>query len=71
LCYFQQTKALANKIPPTQTWAIVEAICDAFSHVVRAYGINQCHGYWTLLDTLASAIKLYVQPTKESLELQA
>ncbi len=71
LCYFQQTKALANKIPPTQTWANVETICDVFSLVVKAYVINQCHGYWTLLDAFASAIKLYVQLAKENPELQA
>jgi hypothetical protein len=40
LCHFQQTKALTNKIPPTQTWAIVETVCDVFSPIVRAYVIN-------------------------------
>jgi hypothetical protein len=49
LCYFQQTNVLANKIPPTQTWAIVEMTCDAFSLVVKAYVINSAMGighYW-------------------------
>jgi hypothetical protein len=71
LHYFQQTKALANKIPPTQTWAIVEVVRDVFSPIVSACVINQCHGYWTLLGALASTIKLHVQLAKERLELQA
>ncbi len=33
--------------------------------------INQCHGYWLLLDALAFVIKLYVKLSKEGLELQA
>jgi hypothetical protein len=31
-------------IPSAQTWAIIEAICDAFSLVVTTCVINQWHG---------------------------
>ncbi len=33
MCYSCQTKVLANKIPSSQTWIIVEAICDALFHI--------------------------------------
>jgi hypothetical protein len=57
-------------IPSAQTWAIVEAICDAFSLVVATCVVNQWCGYWLLSDVLAFATKLYVKLTKERLELQ-
>jgi hypothetical protein len=31
MCSGHQIKALANRIPSTQTWTIIEAIYDAFS----------------------------------------
>jgi hypothetical protein len=37
---------------------------------MTTFVINQCHGYWLLLDALASTIKLYVKLSKEILELQ-
>jgi hypothetical protein len=55
----------------TQTWAIVEAICDAFNHVVTTCIINQCHGYYLLSIFLTLIIKLYVQISKDRLKLQA
>lgn len=52
-------KALINKIPFAQTWAIVKAIYDALFLVVIGCAINQCHGYWLLSNVFASIIKLY------------
>jgi hypothetical protein len=40
MCYGHQIKALANKIPSTQTWVIAEAICDVLSHVVTTCVVN-------------------------------
>jgi hypothetical protein len=40
MCYSHQIKALANKILSTQTWAIVEAICDVLSPVVITCVVN-------------------------------
>jgi hypothetical protein len=71
MCYGRQIKALTNKIPLAQTWAIVEAICDVFSPIVITCVVNQCHGYRLLFNALVSGIKLYVRLTKEKLELQA
>jgi hypothetical protein len=71
MCYNRQIKALALKIPLAQTWAIVKASCDVLSHVVTTCVVNQCCGYWLLLDALAFLIKLYVKLSKERLELQA
>jgi hypothetical protein len=45
LVLFSTNRDLANKIPSTQTWTIAKAICDALSHVVKAYVINQNYGY--------------------------
>ncbi len=70
MCYGRQIKDLVNMIPLAQTWAIVEAICDAFSLVVTTCVVNQWRGYWLLSNVLAFAIKLYVKLTKEILELQ-
>ncbi len=41
MCYGHQIKALVNMIPLAQTWAIVQAICDAFSHVMTTCVVNQ------------------------------
>jgi hypothetical protein len=41
MCYGRQIKDLVNMIPLAQTWAIVEAICDAFSLVVTTCVVNQ------------------------------
>ncbi len=41
MCYSRQIEALASMIPSAQTWAIIEAICDAFSLVVTTCVINQ------------------------------
>jgi len=70
MCYGRHIKVLVNKIPLAQTWAIANAICDALSHVVITCVIKHCCGYWSLLDALASTIKLYVKLSKERLELQ-
>lgn len=70
MCYGHQIKVLVNKIPLAQTWAIANAICDALSLVVITCVVKHCHGYWLLLNTLASIIKLYVKLSKERLELQ-
>ncbi len=71
MCYGHQIKALTNKIPSTQTWAVVQAICDVLSPIVTTCVVNQCHGYWLLSNAIAFANKLYVRLTKEKLELQA
>jgi hypothetical protein len=70
MCYGHQIKVLVNKILLTQTWAIVNAICDALSPVVITCVVKHCRGYWLLLDALASTIKLYVKLSKEILKLQ-
>jgi hypothetical protein len=63
-------EALANWIPLTQTWAIIETICDVLSPIMTTCVINQCCGYWLLSDALAFTIKLYVKLSKERFELQ-
>lgn len=40
MCYNCEIEVLANRIPLTQTWTIVEAIYDAISPIVIAYVIN-------------------------------
>jgi hypothetical protein len=40
MCYNCQIEVLANRIPSTQTWTIVETIYDAFSPIVIACVIN-------------------------------
>jgi len=54
-------------IPSPQTWAIVEAICDALSPIVITCVVNKHYGYWLLSNDLATTIKLYVKFTKDIL----
>lgn len=69
MCYNCQTKALANWIPSKQTWIIVKAICDALFLIMFACVLKQHCGYLLLLNALAIAIKLYVQLSKDMLDL--
>jgi len=69
MCYNCQTKALANWIPSKQTWIIVKAICDALFLIMFACVLKQHSGYLLLLNALAIAIKLYVQLSKDMLDL--
>ncbi len=68
--YGHQIEALAIWIPLSQTWVIVETICEVISPIMTTCVIYQCRGYWLLSDALASTIKLYVKLSKERLELQ-
>jgi hypothetical protein len=43
MCYNRQTKVSANKIPSSQTWTIIEAICDALSHIHNVFWIKNWH----------------------------
>jgi hypothetical protein len=69
MCYSCQTKALANWIPSKQTRIIVKAICDALFLIMFACVLKQHSGYLLLLNALAIAIKLYVQLSKDMLDL--
>jgi hypothetical protein len=59
-------------IPLTKTETIVETIRDiVLFHVVFTCVNNQCCGYWLSSNALTFAIKLYLNLSKEKLELQA
>jgi len=62
MCYSCQTKTLTN-------WTIVKAICDALFLIMFACVLKHHCGYLLLLDVLAIAIKLYVQLSKDMLDL--
>jgi hypothetical protein len=69
MCYGCQIEVLANMIHSTQTWAIIGVICGALSFMTTCV-VNPHRGDWLLSDVLASVIKLFVEFTKERLELQ-
>jgi hypothetical protein len=70
MCYSCQIGVLANKIRSAQPQTIAKVICDALSLIVSTCVFNQCHGYWLLLDVLATNIMLYVYLLKDRLDLQ-
>jgi hypothetical protein len=45
MCYSCQTKALANRIPFAQFWAIVKTICDALFPIIIVCVLNQYKSY--------------------------
>jgi hypothetical protein len=71
MCYSRQTKVLTNRISSTQFWSIDETIFDELFPIVTTCIINQHRNYWFLFNVFASAIRLYVQLSKDRLILQA
>ncbi len=69
MCYSCQIEALTSRIPFAQSWAIAKTIYDVMSPIIIACVINQHTSYCLLFDSLVSAIRLYVQLSKDKLIL--